>query len=252
MMSASAVEANRTPWVMSSSVRSLHVSGCGSITVAEAPTGVPMCMTPGIATVGGASGMDTATVDGIGCDITIGIEGACSPDTVVVALTAATGAGSVANAADTAAAAAVSCASSRSIISAQVSVIGVDSSASWNWLESSDGVIGCESSSIGGVGAVNSTIGGGDTRIVKAGRGSEVLGGGRLRGAGTRATLGGARRRKIPRPVALVKAENDSVVGGGKSNGGTPVGVCWPDSFDSRSLGRAPLPLPLGARITTR
>jgi len=185
--------------------------------------------------------------------MTVGTIGVCGSGKVAAAaLIAATGAGSVASAADTAAAASDSCASSRSIISAQVPVRGVGSSTSWNRLESSDGVNGCESSSIGGVGAVNSTVGGGDTRIVKAGLGSKLHGGGRLRGAGTRATLGGARRRRIPRPVAPVKAENDSVVGGRKSNGGTPVGVCWPGFLESRTLGRAPLPPALRARTTTR
>jgi len=180
MTSASADEARRTPWVMSSSIRSRRES----TTAAEEPIGASKCRTPGTAVIDWTGGASAAEVGGTRdgpAVVTAGVGG--SDGVVAAALIAATDAGIVTSAADTAAAAADCHASSCSIISAKVPVNGIGSSASWNWLESKERVNGCESSKIGGVGAVNSTIGGVSTRMVKSGFVDWSQGGGRLEGA---------------------------------------------------------------------
>jgi len=83
-----------------------------------------------------------------------------------------------------------------------------------------------------GVSALNSTRGAGGTLKVHGGGGTVLLGGGRLRIAGVRATLGGARRRRIPRPLDVPAAGMSGAEGATGGGGGR---YC---STTRRSLGR--------------
>jgi len=227
MTCASANEARRTPWVMSSSVRSRRES----IVAAGAPVGTSRCRVPGIAVTDWTGGANAAEVGGTKNGpsvVTAGVGG--SDGVVVAALIAATGAGMVANAAETAAAAADCHVSSCSMISAQVPTNGIGLSASWNWLESKAGVKGCESSKIGGVNAVNSTVGGVSTRIANNGFVDWSQGVGRLRDASTHAALGGARRRRMPRPGPERDVEVTNDAGDGNDIGGVVIGTNAPSA----------------------
>ena len=83
-----------------------------------------------------------------------------------------------------------------------------------------------------GVSALNLIRSAGGTLKVHGGGGTVLLGRGRLRTAGVRATLGGARKRKIPRPLEVPAAGMSGAVG---ATGGGDGRYC---STTRRSLGR--------------